>query len=147
MNFDELFKYCQELNKSNSEKCLVCHIPVENKDKHVKLNCNHIFHPDCINYLGGSIKCLYCEKKSLPEKINWNQTQNQICKIVLKTGPKKGQFCNRTNCLYHKVKTSTIEIIEIKCDHVIKSGVNAGKQCDRKSPCKYHNKNLNEIIV
>ena len=147
MNFDELFKYCQELNKSNSEKCLVCHIPIEKDHKHIKLNCNHLFHPDCINYLGGSIKCLYCEKKSLPEKINWNQTQNQICKIVLKTGPKKGQFCNRTNCLYHKVKTSTIEIIEIKCDHVIKSGVNAGKQCDRKLPCKYHNKNLNEIIV
>jgi hypothetical protein len=146
MNFDELFKYCQELNKSNSEKCLVCHIPVENDHKHIKLNCNHIFHPECINYLGGSIKCLYCEKKSFPEKINWNQNQ-LLCKIVLKTGPKKGQFCNRTNCLYHKVKTSTIEVIETKCDHIIKSGINAGKQCDRKLPCKYHNKNLNEIIV
>ena len=41
MNFEELFKYCQELNKSNSEKCLVCHIPIEKNHKHIKLNCKH----------------------------------------------------------------------------------------------------------
>lgn len=146
MNFDELFKYCQELNKSNSEKCLVCHIPIEKNDKYIKLNCTHVFHPDCINYLGGSIKCLYCEKKSLPEKINYNQNQ-LLCKIVLKTGPKKGQFCNRTNCLYHKIKPNVIQVIENNCNHIIKSGINTGKQCDRKLPCKYHKKNINEIDV
>jgi len=146
MNFDELFKYCQELNKSNSEKCLVCHIPIEKNHKHLKLNCNHLFHPDCINYFGGSIKCLYCEKKSLPEKINWNQNE-LLCNVVLKTGPKKGQFCNRKNCLYHKINSLNVQVIETKCNYVIKSGINAGKQCDRKLPCKYHNKNINEITV
>ena len=142
MNFDELFKYCQELNKSNSEKCLVCHIPVENKDKHIKLNCNHIFHPDCINYHGGSFKCLYCEKTSIPEKINWNQL---LCKIVIKTGLKKGQFCNRNNCLYHKIKPNVIQVIETKCNHTIKSGINLGKECGRNLPCKYHTKNEIDI--
>jgi len=143
MNFDELFKYCQELNKSNSEKCLVCHIPIEKDHKHLKLNCNHLFHSDCINYLGGSIKCLYCEKKSLPEKINWNQ--NELCKIVLKTGPKKGEFCNRKNCLYHKINSSNVQVVNTNnCNYIIKSGINAGKQCDRKLPCKYHK---NEIDI
>ena len=142
MNFDELFKYCEELNKSNSEKCLVCHIPIEKNDKYVKLNCSHIFHPECIKYHDGSIKCLYCEKTSLPEKINWNQI---LCKIVLKTGPKKGQFCNRNNCLYHKIKPNIIQVIKSKCDHTIKSGINSGKECGRNLPCKYHIKNEIDI--
>jgi hypothetical protein len=146
MNFDKLFKYCQELNKSNSEKCLVCHIPIEINHKHIKLNCNHIFHSECVNYHSGSIKCLYCDKISLPEKINWNQ--NKLCKIVLKTGSKKGQLCNRTNCLYHKTKPNIIQVIEeINCKHIIKSGMNIGNECGRKLPCKYHKKNINEIDV
>lgn len=143
MNFDELFKYCHELNKSNSEKCLVCHIPIEKNHKHIKLICNHLFHPDCVNYHGGSIKCLYCEKVSFPEKNNWNQ--NELCKIILKTGPKKGQFCNRKNCLYHKINSTIVQLVNAnKCNYIIKSGINAGKQCDRKLPCKYHK---NEIEI
>jgi len=163
MNFDELFNYCQELNKSNAEKCLVCHIPVENTDKYIKLNCTHIFHSNCINYKYGSIKCLYCEKTSLPEKINWNTNisvkLNEICcKIVLKSGPRKGQFCNRINCLYHKLNLSVVQVIDPntsktmtkKCNYIIKTGIKAGQICQRDLPCKYHlhsKKNLiNKIL-
>ena len=72
MDFDSLLNYCVELNNSTNEKCLVCHIPIENNDEHLKLLCNHIFHKKCIGYKIGSIKCLYCEKKSIPEIINGN---------------------------------------------------------------------------
>jgi hypothetical protein len=175
MNFNELFKYCQDLNNSSSEKCLVCHIPVENNDKHIKLKCTHIFHPECIGYKQGSIKCLYCEKTSIPEKKNWLTNvflkPNEIsCKIVLKSGPKKGKFCNRINCLYHKLSTTvavqvinpitsksikhtklskqikqkdlikTNKTVTQKCTHIIKSGIKTGQMCNRDNPCKYHNK-------
>ena len=171
MNFDELFEYCQNLNNSNSEKCLVCHIPVENTDKHIKLKCTHIFHPDCVKYKNGSLKCLYCEKSSIPNKINWDTNillePNEIsCKIILKTGLRKGQFCNRINCLYHILTPPVIKIINQttiksksnnqttikskqikinKCTHIIKTGVKVGQMCNRDSPCKYHN-NSNKVI-
>ncbi len=174
MNFDELFKYCQELNNSNAEKCLVCHIPVENYDKHIKLKCTHIFHSECVKYKDGSLKCLYCEKTSVPDKINWNTNilakPNEIsCKLVLKSGPRKGQFCNRINCLYHKLNQSAVikvinpttskqvKINKIKtntktktnkCNHIIKTGIKAGQMCNRDTPCKYHNKeNKNETKI
>ncbi len=163
MNFDELFKYCEELNKSTAEKCLVCHIPVENQDKHIKLKCTHIFHPECVKYKDGSLKCLYCEKTSIPDKINWSQTillkpGEVACKIVLKSGSKKGQYCNRINCKYHKLET-TVKVINggknkitkpnkskapntkttvTQCTQIIKTGAKAGQFCLRPMPCLYH---------
>lgn len=163
MNFDELYEYCQELNKSNAEKCLVCHIPVENTDKHIKLKCSHIFHPTCIKYKDGSIKCLYCEETSFPEKINWN-LNTLCCKIVLKFGLRKGQFCNRTNCLYHKLNSSVIQVIDpnkqkksknnkniinnvITCEQIINTGLCTGKVCGRNLPCKYHSDSKKKLNI
>ena len=108
MNFEELLKYCTELNESKNEKCLVCHIPVDSDEKYIKLECSHIFHPDCIKYKSGSLKCLYCEKSSTPNLINYSNS-NQLplvpnliyCKMILKTGPKAGQPCGRLECKYH----------------------------------------------
>ena len=170
MDFDSLLNYCVELNNSTNEKCLVCHIPIENKDEHLKLLCNHIFHKNCIGYKTGSIKCLYCEKKSVPEIINGNningnninkQTQ-MSCKVVLKTGPNKGQYCSRPECKYHKLQTTLVVVINPvnnqkikpnkntskkniklnKCNVVLKSGIKSGQICGRELPCKYHKEKL-----
>lgn len=171
MNFEELLKYCTELNNSSSDKCLVCHIPIEKDDKHIKLACSHIFHPECVKYISGSLKCLYCEKTSVPSLINNLVLKPTLdpkivhCKIILKSGPNKGKFCDRPNCKYHMLTIPVVIAIdpitkkEIKtkitakpkkipknslCNHILKSGPNKDKECGRKLPCKYHNK-LNEI--
>lgn len=171
MNFDELLKYCTELNNSSSEKCLVCHIPIEKDDKYIKLSCSHLFHPECVKYKSGSLKCLYCEKTSVPELINNPTLKLDInpkvihCKIILKSGPNKGKFCDRINCKYHSITTQTVIPIdpvtkkEIKvkpiknipvknkkipktnvCSFILKSGPNKNKECGREQPCKYHHK-------
>ncbi len=189
MNFDDLLKYCMELNESSSDKCLICHIPIEKNDIHIKLKCTHIFHPECIKYTSGTVKCLYCDKVSTPYKINYGEpknvkvkksikesisvnlpinSQNQLsCKVVLKTGPQKGNYCNRLNCNYHKLNNIKVQVINpvtkkiIKplkqtntnkpiitnnncCTQIIKTGVKIGKQCGRNLPCKYHK--INEQI-
>lgn len=160
MNFEELLKYCTELNESKNEKCLVCHIPVDSDEKYIKLRCSHIFHTDCVKYKSGSIKCLYCEKSSKPSLINYSNTNpiplvpNIIyCKILLKTGPNKGNFCNRPNCSYHKINSKPIQVINVEtnkpikvvkpkqknvgCQILIKTGPKDGKPCGRFD-CKYH---------
>jgi hypothetical protein len=165
MDFDSLLNYCVKLNNSTNEKCLVCHIPIENKDEHLKLLCNHIFHKNCIGYKTGSIKCLYCEKKSIPEIINGPSVnkQNQLsCKVVLKTGPNKGQYCSRPECNYHKLQTTSVVVINpvnnqkskltkntskknIKlnqCNVILKTGIKSGQTCGRELPCKYHKEKL-----
>ena len=165
MNFEELLKYCTELNESTNEKCLVCHIPVDSDDKYIKLECSHIFHTDCIKYKSGSLKCLYCEKSSIPSLINcFNSNSLPLapnliyCKFILKTGPNKGKFCNRPNCQYHKIDTKSIQVINVQtkkpikpktkpklkpkpknlgCQTLIKTGPKAGQLCSRID-CKYH---------
>jgi hypothetical protein len=162
MNFEELLKYCTELNKSKNEKCLVCHIPVDSDEKYIKLVCSHIFHPDCVKYKSGSIKCLYCEKSSIPSLINYSNSLPLApdviyCKILLKTGTNKGKFCNRHNCQYHKINSKPVQVINIEtnkpvkvvkpkaktkqknigCQILIKTGPKAGNLCSRID-CKYH---------
>ncbi len=175
MNFDELLKYCMDLNESSSDKCLVCHIPIEKYDTHIKLKCTHIFHPECVKYTNGTLKCLYCDKVSTPIKINYDNIIKQSkgnkpitnpsqlqCKVILKSGPQKGNYCNRTNCKYHKLNNVKIQIIDsitkkiIKpkmnkvnkqnksinnlncCQQLIKTGIKVGTMCGRNLPCKYH---------
>jgi hypothetical protein len=161
MDFDSLFNYCVELNNSTSEKCLVCHIPIESNDEHLKLACNHIFHKTCIGYTNGSINCLYCEKKSIPEIINkqsWQNGKNKIgqtqitCKVVLKTGPNAGQYCNRTECKYHKLQTVSVIVIDPidnkkinKCNIILKTGKKSGEICCRELPCKYHKEKIQKF--
>ena len=145
MNFDELFNYCTKLNESSAEKCLVCHIPIEKDDMHIKLKCNHYYHPNCIKYIKGSVKCMYCEKISIPTIINNDNTLNIIdmtntCHVIMKTGLKKGMECGRMNCKYHnKICTCTV---------IMKSGKKKGDMCNRTLPCGYHKeKDNNEIEV
>ncbi len=132
MNFDELFNYCAKLNESTNEKCLVCHIPIQNTDKHLKLQCSHYYHPECIKYTKGTIKCLYCEKISIPTIIQ--AVEDNVCAFLMKSGKNKGNKCGRINCKYHVIKENTN-----MCNIIIKTGVRAGDSCNRILPCKYHN--------
>jgi len=163
MNFEELLNYCTNLNESNSEKCLICHIPIDQpNNSYIELKCKHIYHTDCIKYKSGPIKCLYCEKISNPIIHQNKSIQNQkniLCKFILKTGPNKGKYCERSNCQYHlnKITNDSIIILNEKlkknnkilktkkkiftekfCNYIIKSGPNIGKQCKRPTPCLYH---------
>ena len=165
MDFDTLLNYCIKLNESTNEKCLVCHIPLEKNDSHLKLKCNHLFHKNCINYKKGSTKCLYCDKSSIPDVINDIILDSNItCKVILKSGPNKGQYCDRSNCKYHALNKQNVIIINSssnktnktnktnknplklnKCSFVLKSGKNCGNICGRDIPCKYHK--LNKTII
>lgn len=116
--FDKLLKLVNEMNKIKGEKCLICHFP-DNDSNLVKLNCNHYFHFNCLNPENKlSIICPYCEKITkrnviknpkeirklqIKEKIN-NLDTNIVktCQVILKTGKRKGEKCNRINCRYHK---------------------------------------------
>ena len=105
MSFEELFNYCNKLNESTAEKCLVCHIPIEKDGSSIKLKCKHYYHSMCIKYKKGKVNCLYCEKTSLPEFVNEQVVNEQVvngCNIILKTGLNKGKECGRINCKYHK---------------------------------------------
>ncbi len=179
MDFDSLLSYCIKLNDSTYDKCLVCHIPIENNDEHLKLKCTHLFHKNCIGYKAGSTKCLYCEKTSIPEVINSSNkikpinnvsniiAQNEIyCKVILKTGQNKGQYCNRQHCSYHKLMSDKVIVLNPiiskktnlnnnktkpipktnKCTVILKSGLKAGLECGRELPCKYHNKISNNNL-
>ena len=101
MSFEELFNYCNKLNESTAEKCLVCHIPIENDGSSIKLKCKHYYHSTCIKYKKGTIKCLYCEQTSLPQFVNENEPVMNSCNVILKTGINKGKECGRINCKYH----------------------------------------------
>lgn len=164
MNFDELLNYCNKLNESKYEKCLVCHVPIEPNDIHLKFKCSHYYHPDCIvtktNHKWDnkqSYMCMYCEKKSIPTLINnivndnlinnvtnnVLQENNNSCKIIMKSGSKKGQACGRINCKYH----NNIIVDDNLCTGIIKSGTKKGQICNRTIPCSYHKVTITEIIV
>lgn len=44
------------------------------------------------------------QKISKKIAVKGNKSQNLGCQSIIKTGPKKGQYCNRVNCHYHKQK-------------------------------------------
>ena len=135
MDFEELYKYCVKLNESTCEKCLVCHIPIETTDMHLKFKCSHYYHMECIKYKSGKLQCIYCEKVSIPTIINNVSTDTNSCKVIMKTGSRKNMMCGRIDCKYHKV---IVNEENKNCDHIIKMGVKAGQQCNRKLPCHYH---------
>lgn len=118
--FDKLLKIVNKMNKISGEKCLICHFPDDDSNL-VKLNCNHYFHFSCLSVENKlSIICPYCDKitkRSLienPKQVkklkinNLNSDINKICQIILKTGKRKGQKCNRLNCRYHKEINVTV---------------------------------------
>ena len=156
MNFDDLYNYCNKLNESICEKCLVCHIPIEKTDTHLKFDCSHYYHPECIVtkpqnkwIQNQSYICMYCEKKSIPTIINCDNNITQStrilssnqCNVIMKSGVKKGQECGRINCNYHKNNI----VHNDTCQHIIKTGIKKGQFCNRIKPCSYHK--VTEIIV
>jgi hypothetical protein len=143
MDFEELYNYCVKLNESTCEKCLVCHIPIETTDMHLKFKCSHYYHMECIKYKSGKLQCIYCEKVSIPSIINntitskLKSTNNtNSCNVIMKTGSRKNMMCGRIDCKYHK--TNIVNEENNICNHIIKIGNKAGQQCKRLLPCHYH---------
>jgi hypothetical protein len=69
---------------------------------------------------------------------------HEDCKVLLTTGIRKGEYCGRNNCCYHKINKETIKIIqpiENLCQSILKSGLRKGEICG-KNKCKLHNINL-----
>jgi hypothetical protein len=132
IDFDELFNHCARLNESTKEKCLICHIPIQDDEEYLKLICNHYFHNNCVNYTQGKYKCIYCDKISLPKKMTTNLLNNSMCKFILNSGKNKNTPCKRINCKYHK-SDSDSNI----CNFILKSGKNKNTPCKRIN-CKYH---------
>jgi hypothetical protein len=133
IDFDELFNHCIKLNESNKEKCLICHIPIQDDENYIKLSCNHYYHSLCSNYKSGYYTCIYCEKKSVP--LNKN-----ICTFILKKKKHlvSSNICGKIDCDYHKNLLSSIPIISsTTCTFILKSGINKNKPCKRVN-CKYH---------
>ena len=50
----------------------------------------------------------FINKSSKNKKESDNNSVPEICKIIIKSGPKKGQVCSRINCHYHKLKSIVV---------------------------------------
>jgi hypothetical protein len=138
-DFDSLYKIIEKMDQSSKEKCLICHLPIENDE--LILSCNHYYHSKCLNKKTNKLKCPYCQKivSIKPTKII-----SEYCKILLTRGSNKGEYCGRINCCYHKLNKETITVIkpnEYLCQSILKSGLRKGEICGRNN-CKLHNINL-----
>ena len=114
INIDDYINLIMKNNKVKGERCLLCHMndTIENL---IILDCKHYFHKDCLSSKK-SIKCPYCDKKTnlLKPLIVKNKKdkkvkkggkiKDKLCKVILKSGARKGEQCGRTNCGYHKKK-------------------------------------------
>jgi hypothetical protein len=132
LDFDSLYKIIEKMDKSSKEKCLICHLPIENDE--LILSCNHYYHSKCLNKTTNKIKCPYCQRIA---SIKPNKIIQEDCKVLLTTGNRKGEYCGRTNCCYHKLNKEN----EYLCQSILKSGLRKGQICGRNS-CKLHNINL-----
>lgn len=124
--YEALLNIVKKKNKVQGEKCMICYFP-DVQSKLVKLDCGHFFHKKCIFEKDSKyrkvIKCPYCDSETKFEKDYLNsfllsgnfkekvcksvkykidQNNENICKVILKSGLNKGKPCNRTNCKYHK---------------------------------------------
>jgi len=100
-DFDKLYQVVSTNYKNEKEKCLVCHDPIESKE--LELSCTHKYHFNCFDVKKNN-KCFYCGKiNKETHKKNINILNNVNCTTLIKTGPKKGQICNRINCKYHNI--------------------------------------------
>jgi hypothetical protein len=132
MDFDSLYKIIEKMNQSLKEKCLICHLPIENDE--LILSCNHYYHSNCLNKTTNKIKCPYCQRIA---SIKPTKIIQYDCKVLLTTGNRKGEYCGRTNCCYHKLNKEN----EYLCQSILKSGLRKGQACGRNN-CKLHNINL-----
>lgn len=131
-DFDSLYKIIEKMGQSSKEKCLICHLPIENDE--LILSCNHYYHSKCLNKTTNKIKCPYCQRLA---SIKPNKIIQDTCKVLLTSGNRKGEYCGRTNCCYHKLNKEN----EYLCQSILKSGLRKGQVCGRNS-CKLHNINL-----
>lgn len=131
-DFDSLYKIIEKMDQSSKEKCLICHLPIENDE--LILSCNHYYHSKCLNKTTNKIKCPYCQRIT---SIKPNKIIQYTCKVLLTSGNRKGEYCCRTNCCYHKLNKEN----EYLCQSILKSGLRKGQVCGRNS-CKLHNINL-----
>jgi len=139
-DFDKIYEHIAKMNKSTKEKCLICHIPIEEKE--LELVCKHQYHFNCVGKKNGKFTCPYCGKSNKLENLNYINEQEPSknilngCKVKILSGIKKGQYCNRINCGYHK--KILVNILEDNiCHTIIKSGLKKGQECGRNN-CKYH---------
>lgn len=121
-DFDQVYQMISDMNKSNKEKCLICHFIIENKE--IELDCKHQYHFKCFK---NSKKCFYCGKiiKTI------NKVINDKCSHIFTNGAKKGQECGRSSCNYHNKELPNV------CKTILQSGINKGNECGREN-CKYH---------
>ena len=131
-DFDSLYKIIEKMDQSAKEKCLICHLPIENDE--LILSCNHYYHSKCLNKTTNKIKCPYCQRIT---SIKPNKIIQDTCKVLLTSGNRKGEYCGRTNCCYHKLNKEN----EYLCQSILKSGLKKGQVCGRNN-CKLHNINL-----
>jgi len=133
-DYDKLYEMISKLNKSTKEKCLICHIPIEEKE--LQLNCKHQYHFKCVNKTNGNFTCPYCGKSNKLDTLLKINNNNNGCKFKILSGVNKGEYCKRINCGYHK-KILTNIIDDNICHNIMKSGSRKGEECGRAN-CKYH---------
>jgi len=130
LNFDDLVNMLEKLKKEKGEECLICQLPITDNTS-IKLNCNHYYHDKCLIMNNKFISCPYCNIVTMKKNI---VKQQNICKIILKSGKNKGKVCNKNNCKIHK----NVKEFSNGCKAILKTGINKGKLCNRIN-CKYHN--------
>jgi len=103
MSFDEIFNHVNKLETCD-DPCMICYLG-KKEDLH-KTECGHYFHLKCIK---NTTKCPYCSKKilkNIKKKLKKTKKNKEIpnCLVILQSGKRKGETCNRINCHYHKLK-------------------------------------------
>lgn len=132
-DFDKLYNLTLEQYKSTTEKCYICHDPIDKKE--LILTCNHEYHFQCFKKVKNNKFCPYCGRPANIKKLE--NIENNKCLHKLKNG----LVCGRTKCHYHKNKEE-ISNKEINiCSTILKSGPKKGQQCGRNN-CKYHSIDL-----
>ena len=134
-DFDKIYDNISKMNKSTKEKCLICHIPLENKE--LELACKNQYHFNCVGKKNGKFTCPYCGKSNKIELLPLKETILTGCTFKILSGTKKGEYCNRINCGYHK-KILINKLDDDICHTIMKSGIKKGQECGR-TKCKYHN--------
>jgi hypothetical protein len=140
MDYDSILKIVMGMkerkNDNDDRTCYICHFPIKQNEKSVKLKCKHNYHSSCLDIRKKSfIKCPYCltiTKNPIVKKKKDDKKECQLnkCNAILKYGKNKGKKCGKINCKRHKNQC---------CQTILKSGKRKGEKCNRINCC-YHNK-------